>query len=400
MIEEMNFDIDTFVATSPELLAFGEPTHLEPAFAWTRNDLFAELTGRGYRSIALETDRVAALAVGDYVQRGVGTLDTVMDEGFSHGFGGLAANRQLVAWMREYNENRPAGERLAFHGFDMSAETMSAFSPRRYLEYARDYLGLDLDLAGLLGADEQWHRTAAVMDPDESIGATAAADTLRAHADDMLIELYLRAPELMGKTTRAEWFRAETYLTAGLGLLRYHKLAARHVDQTARWTRMCAARDALMAQNLLDIRRFEADRGPTLVFAQNAHLQRNPSHMTMGPMELDWHSAGAVVHSLVGTGYALILGSLGRDETFGLPEPGPDTYEGFLQTRIPDRGLIAPTEIPTARTRADHRPEHGFFPLDRASIDGADAILHIHDGAGYRGAGEGDPRPWVPAGPA
>ncbi|WP_051165527.1 erythromycin esterase family protein [Nocardia testacea] len=396
----MNFDIDTFVATSPELLAFGEPTHLEPAFAWTRNDLFAELTGRGYRSIALETDRVAALAVGDYVQRGVGTLDTVMDEGFSHGFGGLAANRQLVAWMREYNENRPAGERLAFHGFDMSAETMSAFSPRRYLEYARDYLGLDLDLAGLLGADEQWHRTAAVMDPDESIGATAAADTLRAHADDMLIELYLRAPELMGKTTRAEWFRAETYLTAGLGLLRYHKLAARHVDQTARWTRMCAARDALMAQNLLDIRRFEADRGPTLVFAQNAHLQRNPSHMTMGPMELDWHSAGAVVHSLVGTGYALILGSLGRDETFGLPEPGPDTYEGFLQTRIPDRGLIAPTEIPTARTRADHRPEHGFFPLDRASIDGADAILHIHDGAGYRGAGEGDPRPWVPAGPA
>lgn len=108
----------------------------------------------------------------------------------------------------------------------------------------------------------------------------------------------------------------------------------------------------------------------------------------------------AVVHSLVGTGYALILGSLGRDETLGLPEPGPDTYEGFLQTRIPDRGLIAPTEIPTARTRADHRPEHGFFPLDRASIDGADAILHIHDGAGYRGAGEGEPRPWVPAGPA
>lgn len=396
----MNFDIDTLLATSPELLAFGEPTHLEPAFAWTRNELFAELAGRGYRSIALETDRVAALTVNDYVQQGVGTLDTAMDEGFSHGFGGLAANRQLVAWMREYNAGRPAADRLSFHGFDISAETMSAFSPRRYLEYARDYLGLDLDLAGLLGADERWHRTEAVMEPEESIGATAAADALRVHADDMLTELYLRAPELMEKTSRAEWFRAETYLTAGLGLLRYHKLAARRVEQAARWTRMCAARDALMAQNLFDIRRFEADRGPTLVFANNAHLQRNPSHMTMGPMELDWHSAGAVVHSLVGADYALILGSLGRDETFDLPEPEPGTYEGFLQTRITDRGLIAPIEIPTARTRDDHSPGHGYFPLDRASIDAADAILHIHDGAGYRGAGEGDPRPWVPASPA
>ncbi|NUS95767.1 MAG: hypothetical protein HOQ36_25730 [Nocardia sp.] len=85
-----------------DLLAFGEPTHLEPAFAWTRNDLFAELAGHGYRSIALETDRVAALVVDDYVRYGTGTLDIAMARGFSHGFGDFAANRGLVAWMREY----------------------------------------------------------------------------------------------------------------------------------------------------------------------------------------------------------------------------------------------------------------------------------------------------------
>ena len=82
-----------------ELLALGEPTHFEPACAQLRNALFAQLAEHGYRSIALETDRVAAL-----------------DGGFSHGLGEVDANRQLVAWLREYNEK--ANEPLALHGFD------------------------------------------------------------------------------------------------------------------------------------------------------------------------------------------------------------------------------------------------------------------------------------------
>ncbi|GGL19382.1 erythromycin esterase family protein [Nocardia jinanensis] len=382
----MNYDIGTLLTTPADLLGFGEPTHLEPAFAWTRNDLFAELAGRGYRSIALETDRVAALVVNDYVQHGVGTLDEAMAKGFSHGFGEPAANRGLVSWMREYNENRPPAEKLAFHGFDAATETMSAPSPRRALEFARDYLRIDLDPASLLGPDERWHRTEAVMDPAESPGATVEADRVRVLADDMLTELYTRAPELIAETSRAEWFRAETHLTSGLGLLRYHKQAAQQLEQEVRWTRMCATRDALMAQNLLAIRREEAGRGATLVFAHNAHLQRCASSMRMGDMDIEWSGAGAIVAALVGARYRLVLGSLGRDESIGLGEPAPDTYEGFLQTRVATQGLVAPGDIPAARTRADHVPAQGFFPLDRATIDAADAILHIHDGAGYRGS--------------
>lgn len=399
-IEGMNDDIGIFPATSVDLLAFGEPTHLEPAFAWTRNDLFAELAAHGYRSIALETDRVAALLVDDYVRRGVGTLDDVLARGFSHGFGDSEANRYLVSWMREYNEQCGPGERLAFHGFDAAVETMSAPGPRRYLEYARDYLRLDLDLAELLGSDERWHRTEAVMDPAESPGATTAAGALRIIADDMLIELYRRAPELIAKTSLAEWLRAETQLTTGLDLLRYHKQAAQHLEQAARWTRLCATRDALMARNLLDIRRAEAQRGPTLVFAQNVHLQRNPSSMRMGDMQIDWSSAGAIVASLSGARYTVVLGTLGRDETIGLGEPAPDTYEGFLQTRMAAPGLVSPADIPPARIRDDHTPAQGYFPLDGASAAAADAILHIHDGAAVRGPGASGVRLPVPAHPA
>ncbi|MGW5360300.1 erythromycin esterase family protein [Actinopolymorpha pittospori] len=374
----MSQDLRDFVPASCDLLGLGEPTHLEPAFAGLRNELFVELVERGFRSIALETDRVAALTVNDFVQAGVGTFDAVMKEGFSHAFGDLDTNRALVAWVRDHNRGRPSEERVAFHGFDAPTETMSAPSPRRYLEHARAYLGLDLDLTKLLGDDERWSRTEAVLDPASSIGASAEAERLRSIADDMLTVLYARAPELVATTSRAEWFRARTHLTAGLGLLRYHGEAAQRLDQTARVTRMCATRDALMAQNLLDIREVEAGRGPTVVLAHNLHLQRNLSHMRMGDMDISWFSAGAIVGSLVGERYAFVAGSLGRSEVLGLAEPESDTYEAVLQRLSTTWTLTSAAGVAPARTRTDATPEQGYFPLDQAILDAADAVLHLN----------------------
>ncbi|MEU9044345.1 MULTISPECIES: erythromycin esterase family protein [unclassified Kitasatospora] len=377
----MSQDIHDFVTPSCELLGLGEPTHQEPAFGWVRNELFARLVDRGFRSIALETDRVAALAVDDYVREGVGTLDTVLSEGFSHGFGEHDANRRLVAWMREFNRNRPPGEQLSFHGFDAPTETYSAPSPRRYLEHARDYLRLDLDIAGPAGEDERWSRAEAVLDPAQSPGATAEAGRLRCLADDLLLRLHARAPELIGATSRAEWLRARTRLTAGIGLLRYHaQSAVRGLTPSERLSGLLGVRDALMAQNLLDIRDLEAQRGPTLVFSHNQHLQRNPSAWTLGELDCGWNSAGRIVGALLGERYAFVAGSLGRSEAILLGEPAPDTYEAFLQR--PD-ALWQLTEavLPAGRTRTDTTPRQGYFPLDREVLDGAAALLHIGDGA-------------------
>ncbi|WP_020667520.1 erythromycin esterase family protein [Amycolatopsis nigrescens] len=383
----MSQDIRDFATTSVELLAFGEPTHREPAFAWIRNELFVQLADRGYRSIALETDHVAALIVNDFVQEGVGTLDTAMSEGFSHNFGDFDANRELVSWMRDYNDARPPEERLAFYGFDAPTEMMNAPSPRSYLEHARDYLRLDrldADLAGLAGDDERWSRTEAVLDAAESVGATAEAESLRVIADDLLTSLYARAPELIAATSRAEWFRARTHLIGGLSLLRYHKQAAQPMADSARWTRMSATRDSLMAQNLLDLREAEGGRGATLVFAHNLHLQRNPSHMRLGEMELDWFSAGAIVGSLLGERYTFVAGSLGRSEGIGLGEPEPETHEGFLQRGTTTWGLTPAGTVASARTRTDITKWMGYFPLDHAIVDTADAILHVSEGLAAR----------------
>jgi erythromycin esterase-like protein len=373
----MSQDIRDFVPPSCDLLGLGEPTHQEPAFGLLRNELLAQLVALGFRSIAMETDRAAALLVNDYVQDGVGTLDSALRDGFSHGLGGLAANRQLLAWMRDFNRDRPAEERLAFHGFDAPTEMMSAPSPRLYLEYGRDYLGLDVDIAGLAGDDERWSRTEAIMDPAVSIGATAEAEKLRAVADDMLTLLYMGAPGLIAKTSRARWFRAKTQLMAGLALLRYHRQAAQRLAQEDRVSLLLGIRDALMAQNLLDIRAVEDRRGATLIAAHNQHLQRSRGGWQLADMQLTWHPAGAIVASLIGDRYAVIAGSLGRSEALNLREPEPDTYEGRLQTRFPTWGLLPVGSVEPGRKRTDPVPEQGYFPLDPTALAGVDTILHV-----------------------
>ncbi|MDQ7808018.1 erythromycin esterase family protein [Amycolatopsis sp. A133] len=329
-------DLTDFTA---ELLGLGEPTHFEPACARLRNDLFAQLAEHGFRSIALETDRVAAL-----------------DGGFSHNLGEVDANRQLLAWLREHNEQ--ADEPLAFHGFDAPTEMFSAPSPRTYLEHARDYLGLDVDIAALTGDDERWSRQEAILDPAASPGASPEARELRVIADELLVAIQARAPRL-----DAAWERAKVHAVAGRGLLRYHAASAQPGDRDTRISRLAGVRAVLMAENLLDIRDFERPRGRTLVFAHNSHLQRSGS------------GAGAIVAALLGDRYAFVAGSLGHSEALGLGEPEPDTYEGLLQQGTETWKLTA--DLPAGRRRTDTKPERGYFGLDQDLLDGAGAVWHI-----------------------
>ncbi|MBO1420309.1 erythromycin esterase family protein [Streptomyces sp. FH025] len=379
----MSQDIRDFLTPSCELLALGEPTHQEPAFGLVRNELFARLVGHGFRSIALETDRVAALAVNRYVQGGAGTLDAVLSEGFSHGFGAHQGNRQLVAWMREFNRDRAPGERLALHGFDAPTENTTAPSPRSHLEHARDYLRLDLDIAALTGEDSRWDREEAVLDAASSPGATPEADRLRRIADDLLVQLHYRAAELIEESSHAAWLEAATYLSAGLGLLRYHGQAAvRGLTPSDRLSGLLGLRDALMAQNLLDIRAVEARRGPTLLFSHNRHLQASPSTWALGELDCRWNGAGRIVGSLLGDRYAYVAGSLGRSAAIGLADPASGTYEAVLQRPgVVWEVTAVPTTFGEARSRTGAAPERGYFPLDRATLAGAAALLHIGDGA-------------------
>jgi erythromycin esterase-like protein len=388
----------------PRLLGLGEPTHGEEAFPRARNEIFRHLVEHeGYRSIAIESDCLAALTVDEYVTEGAGTLETAMREGFSHGFGESAANRDLVRWMRDHNRDRPTAERLRFFGFDGPLEITGAAAPRPALTALHAYLAARLDaellpctadtLEGLAGPDERWTDPAAAMDPARSIGGSPEAERLRLLADDLLAVLAAESPHLIAASSPGEWWRAELYGRTAAGLLRYHAWMAE--PSPDRMGRLMRQRDSMMAGNLVAIARDQPRRGPTLVFAHNSHLQREKSEMqTSGPvwggLRLEWWSAGAIAATRLGDdGYAFVCSALGAAPHRGLQPPPAGTVEGLLSTLPHDRCLIDPAAMAAAlcdrlgelTARTDGEAGRSIFPLEPAHLPDVDGLLFVKETA-------------------
>lgn len=197
----------------PRLLALGEPTHSQDTLLELRNELFRQLAEQErYQTITIESDCMMGLVVDDYVTSGTGILDDVMERGFSHGFGASAANRELVRWMRAYNDGRPASQWLRFAGFDGPLEITGAASRRQALTALHAYLTawVDADLLPctaetldrLPGADDRWTNPAAMMDPSQSVGQTPDAKQLRLLADDLVALLGAQTPHLIAASSR------------------------------------------------------------------------------------------------------------------------------------------------------------------------------------------------------
>ncbi|WP_409468730.1 erythromycin esterase family protein [Streptomyces sp. HC307] len=372
----------------PRLLALGEPTHGEDTLLDLRNELFRQLVEQeGYRTIAIESDCMMGLVVDDHVTSGTGTLDEVMEHGFSHGWGTSAANREFVRWMRAYNDGRPASERLRFAGFDGPLEITGAASPRQALTALHGYLAARVDadllpctaetLDRLLGTDDRWTSPAAMMDPAQSVGQSAEAGELRLLADDLVALLDAQTPHLITATSRDDWDRARLYGRTATGLLRYHYWMAD--TSPARMTRLVGLRDSMMAANLLAI----AEQGPALVHAHNGHLQRDKSTMRMGDLPVEWWSAGALVSARLGERYAFLATALGTIRHQGVDTPPPDTLEGLLYALPEDRCVIDVPRLATALgdTRPAPRvsPWFGYSPLDPAHLADSDGIVFVKD---------------------
>jgi erythromycin esterase-like protein len=377
--------LTALLSPATRLLGLGEPTHGVEAFPELRNELFRHLVEHeGYRSITMESDCLSALAADAYVTDGIGTLDDAMSRGFSHGFGASPANRELLRWMRAYNEQRSPHERLRFYGFDGPLEMTGAASPRPALTAPHDYLAAHLDLAWsretldeLLGPDERWTNPAATMDPTQSVGRTPEAKELRLIADDLRALLTSHAPHLTAAASPGDWWRADLHARTAAGLLRYHAGMA-GTAPTRVGTLMCL-RDAMMTDNLDAIIRREARRGPTLAFAHNRHLQRDKSHLQLAGLPLQWWSAGAIIGTRLGDQYAFAAATFG---TRGADVPHPDTLEGLLSTLPHARAVIDPGRLAAALDRklTPRVPaDHTYFPLDPATTDQIDAIVFVKE---------------------
>ncbi|MGY2032520.1 erythromycin esterase family protein [Nocardia gipuzkoensis] len=370
-------------AEPPALLALGEPTHGIEAFGLLRNELLRHLVEQGYRSIVLETDIFAASVVDDYVGGATAEIDTVLATGFSHGFGAVPGNRELVEWLRAHNAGRAPSEQVRFHGFDAPVEHSGAPSPRRALSSAAGYLPEALrpesvrDLDALLGEDADWTNQAAMFDPGASIGDSDRVRALRIVADDVASALRRAAPGLR-RADPAGYDHAVAHARTAQGLLRYHAaMAARTPDRIAT---LLSLRTEMMAENLLAIVARERRRGPSLVFAHNVHLQRARSHMPVGQEDVNWCGAGALVALNLGERYVFLA-------TDASPHSDPGTLQHVLAEATDRRALFAAQALRAALPPSIGTGEPivpGHIPLTPADLTGADAVIFVADTDGKR----------------
>jgi erythromycin esterase len=405
VLETLNAAVDRLIASFEgpvELLGFGEALHGSEELLILRNRLFQRLVEtHGYSAIAVESSFPRGRVVNEYVLgRSSASYETIQETGFSHGFGRLAANRELVEWMRQYNADLAHQVKIQFYGFDSPTEMMSTDSPRQVLHMALDYLASIDSRSGqqrreridaLLGSDADWENPAAMMDPAQSVGLSAAATALRIETEDLITELHIRRPELVAKSDRDRFLEALQHASLARQLLNYHAGLARPSDE--RVAELLGIRDVMMADMLVQIVARERGRGNVLAFAHNRHVQRGIALWQLGPKLNAWWPAGAHLDQLFGARYAVIGSGLGVSEANGIGQPEPGTLEALL-TGLPDPALFVPThrghglpasEIAALPTRSGSVKNSTYMALTAESFTDFDWLAVLHSTTYNRG---------------
>jgi erythromycin esterase len=402
-----NTSIDRVMASlgaSVKLLGLGEALHGGEDILMLRNRLFQRLVEKhGFCAIAMESSFPRARAVNEYVAgRGPASYDALQDTGFSHGFGRLEANRELVEWMRSYNAAAAHSVKLQFYGFDSPTEMMFSDSPRQVLHFVLDYLAsIDsasdeeqrLRIEPLLGLDSDWENPAAMMDPTKSVGLSPAATALRIETEDIIAQLQMRRPELVAKSNERLYLEAMQYATLARQLLNYHAALARKAEPVKRIVEGLGLRDAMMADNLAYVVSCERGRGKVLAFAHNSHLQRGKAEWQLGTDLLTWWPAGAHLDEIFGQRYAVMGTALGVSDANEIGQPEDGTLEARL-TGVPGPGRFIPThkgqglpssEIAALPARSASTLNSTYFALTPQSFTDFDWLAVLDKTAYSRG---------------
>ncbi|MBP5677258.1 MAG: erythromycin esterase family protein [Bacteroidales bacterium] len=243
---------DITVPEQTRIIALGEATHGNAEFQQLKLDVFKVMVEKhGVRAFALEGDYGGCEAVNRYIHGGKGTA---REAAAAIGFTLYSTDQmaQLIAWMREYNENAKENEDLQFYGFDMQRMNWNYY----YLVEAAEKWGIDAS-----ALKQQW---------DDEKGTVSDAYT----TEQWVSALESLKHELeQHEGTVAAVHHADILLqNCELG-----KVMA-EVDKGV------AARDAYMADNVRWILEQEEARGNMCIFvsAHNGHIERRHDYGAAG----------------------------------------------------------------------------------------------------------------------
>lgn len=239
------------IPASAEIIALGEATHGNAEFQQLKTDIFKILIENyGVRAFAIEGDFGGCEQVNRYIHGGVGTAQ---EAAAAIGFQIYRTEQmaELISYMREYNENAPAGEDLRFYGFDMQ-RYLSSFN--LLLDTAK---GNGLDTADLenLVVGEQW---------SDTYDNSARADIIA---------------EIKAELEKCE--NTEHAIHAADMLLQYLEL-----HMTADPNAGIDLRDSFMAENVEWILQQEQALGKEKIFisGHNSHVAKWGSYNSMGKL--------------------------------------------------------------------------------------------------------------------
>jgi erythromycin esterase len=412
--DTLNVAVDALMASldsSVELLGFGEALHGGENLLILRNRLFQRLVEtHGYSAIAVESSFPKGRAVNEYIAgRSADSYDDVREKGFSHGFGALEANRELVEWMHSYNADPAHPIKLQFYGFDSPTEMTGTDSPRQLLDFVLDYL-IEMDSSSgqgyrqridtLVADDSRWENPAAMMDPSQSVGLSPEANALRLETEELITELSIHRPQWTAQSGGERFLEALHAASLARQLLTYHAGLAK--PSTDRVSRLLGIRDAMMADNLAYLVSRERSRGKVLVFAHNNHLQRGRTQWQLGPDLHIWWPVGAHLDAMFGERYVVIGSGLGSSDDNGIGQPEAGTLEAHLTAAdgsarfIPThRGQHLPADALAALpVRSGSMRNFSYFPFTPDTFTHFDWLVVLDSTPYNRG---GVPLPPVPS---
>ena len=107
------------LAGSARILSVGEAIHGGHEPLEFRNQVIRyAVTRLGFTGVALESGLTEGDLVDTYIRGGPGNIDSVARAGLTYGFGFLPEDRELIAWLREYNAH--AARKVSFYAVDLT----------------------------------------------------------------------------------------------------------------------------------------------------------------------------------------------------------------------------------------------------------------------------------------
>ncbi|MCX6281157.1 MAG: erythromycin esterase family protein [Bacteroidetes bacterium] len=247
-----------------KVVGMGEATHGTKEFFNMKAKMFKFLaTHCGYRVFTIEATYGGTLKVNDYVLYGKGDVLSAM-KGMEFWTWDTEEVKDLIEWMKSYNETRPDKEKLKFYGFDCQSYKGPA---NALIEYVKEFDKPNLDkfVKGLSVLNDSSYNYFYTLKP----GKASVKGISQIHA----IISFIR-----------EWFRDNENLYAPLsGRLKF-ELANHNVESLEQVILLSSSqrkiaytrRDSCMAQNIKWIS--ELEQAKVFAWAHNSHICKNAKY--------------------------------------------------------------------------------------------------------------------------